>query len=93
MPHTKTPWRREEDFDKHWISSGRASRKAEIAIVCNVEEEDDDGDMVVDEETTLSNAERIVVCVNACEGISDEVLNSGALKKLMKAAYAMYFQD
>jgi hypothetical protein len=44
------------------------------------------GGYLIAESITQSNRDRIIVCVNACEGISSKALESGVLKALIDVA-------
>lgn len=78
MTHTPGPWRfiaphiisRAPEFDGKSVKR----KVAEISIAFK------------DSQTFIGNGERIVACVNACDGISNEALDAGAIVAIIEAA-------
>jgi len=77
MKHTKEPWK---------VSSRRAtfitnpnSAYTEVIAQC----------YFLDNKKEEENAKRIVACVNACKGITNEALEAGAVKHII----SLYLQD
>lgn len=70
MKHTKEPWVAEKTLQGRDSSISNRRGKT-IAIV--YQNENIDGD-------DLANAKRIVACVNACAGITNEALEAGVVK-------------
>ncbi len=77
MKHTKEPWK---------VSSRRAtfiinpnSAYTEVIAQC----------YFLDNKTEEENAKRIVACVNACEGITNEALEAGVVGDVLRN----YMQD
>ncbi len=69
MKHTKEPWVVEKTLQGRDSSiSNRRGKTIAIAY----QNENIDGD-------DLANAKRIVACVNACKGLTNEVLDKGIL--------------
>ena len=80
MKHTKEPWIAEKTLQGR-DSSISNSRGKTIAMV--YKNENIDGD-------DLANAKRIALCVNACEGINDAVIEAGIIKKALVAYLGTY---
>jgi hypothetical protein len=85
MKHTKEPWVAEKTLQGRDSSiSNRGGKTIAIAY----KNENIDGD-------DLANAQRIVACVNACEGITTEALEKGfvecAVRELADGAVQFYF--
>ena len=73
MKHTKEPWVAEKTLQGRDSSiSNRRGKTVAIAY----QNENIDGD-------DLSNARRIVACVNACEGITNEALEAGVIQSAL----------
>jgi hypothetical protein len=72
--HTPTPWRVRDDVSPwaNWISA--ENDQADLGEIC----EGWPSSLMLEAE---ANAARIVACVNACEGISNEALEAGAVSK------------
>ena len=73
MKHTKEPWIAEKTF-QYRDSSISDRRGNTIAIA--YKNKNIDGD-------DLANAKRIVACVNACEGITNEALEAGVIQSAL----------
>ena len=80
MKHTKEPWVAEKTLQGR-DSSISNSRGKTIAIA--YKNENIDGD-------DLANAKRIVACVNACEGITNEALEEGLIEEALVAYLGTY---
>ena len=80
MKHTKEPWVAKKTLQGRNSSiSNRRGKTIAIAY----KNENIDGD-------DLANAKRIVACVNACEGITNDVLEEGLIKKALVAYFGSY---
>ena len=80
MKHTKEPWVAEKTLQgKNSSISNRRGKTIAIAY----ENKNIDGD-------DLANVKRIVACVNACEGITNDVLEEGLIKKALVAYFGSY---
>jgi hypothetical protein len=76
MKYSETPWTQKKAL-QGMNSIVSASSGESIAVVRYNPPKHDDA----------ANAERIVACVNACEGITTESLESGLIKHLLKDAF------
>jgi hypothetical protein len=72
--HTPAPWGIEQTDTTNWIGPLRADGKTAM-LVCETDREGLRADALVRND---ADARRIVACVNACEGISTEDLESAA---------------
>jgi len=80
MNHTKEPWVAETTLQGRDSSiSNRRGKTIAIAY----QNENIDGD-------DLANAKRIVACVNACEGITDAVIEEGIIEEALMAYLGSY---
>ena len=80
MKHTKEPWVAEKTLQGRNSSiSNRRGKTIAIAY----QNENIDGD-------DLANAKRIVACVNACEGITNEALEEGIIEEALAAYLGPY---
>lgn len=71
MKHTKEPWTYNERTDRLIDAHGN-----NIAVMF----------YSVSDDETLANAQRIVACVNACAGITNEALDAGIVDDLVTEA-------
>jgi len=80
MNHTKEPWVAKKTLQGRNSSiSNRRGKTIAIAY----ENKNIDGD-------DLANAKRIAACVNACEGLTNEVLDEGILEDALVAYLGRY---
>jgi hypothetical protein len=77
MNHTKEPW---EVFE--WDDSQSAIHF--MSVVSKLT-----GEMVA-AYLPIADAKRIVACVNACEGITNDVLEEGLIEKALVAYFGTY---
>ena len=80
MKHTKEPWVAEKTLQGRDSSISNIRGKT-IAIA--YQNENIDGD-------DLANAKRIALCVNACEGINDAVIEEGLVEEALIAYLDSY---
>jgi hypothetical protein len=80
MKHTKEPWVAEKTLQG---SNSSISNERGKTIAIAYQNENIDGD-------ALANAKRIAACVNACEGITNEVLDEGILEEALVAYLGTY---
>lgn len=78
MNHTKEPWMCKQFLGRLWVRT----EDEEIAQV-NLTYYGLDN-------KAQANAKRIVACVNACAGITDEVIDAGIIKKALVAYLGSY---
>jgi hypothetical protein len=80
MKHTKEPWVAEKTLQGR--NSSISNRQGKT-IAISYQNENIDGD-------DLANAKRIVACVNACEGITNEALEEGLIEEALVAYLGTY---
>ena len=80
MKHTREPWVAKKTLQGRNSSiSNRRGKTIAIAY----KNKNIDGD-------DLSNVKRIVACVNACEGITNDALEEGIIEKALVAYFGSY---
>lgn len=80
MRHTREPWVAKKTLQgRHSSISNKRGKTIAIAY----QNKNLDGD-------DLANAKRIAACVNACEGITDAVIEEGIIKKALVAYFGTY---
>jgi hypothetical protein len=80
MNHTKEPWVAKKTLQGRNSSiSNRCGKTIAIAY----QNKNLDGD-------DLANAKRIALCVNACEGINDAVIEAGIIEEALVAYLGTY---
>jgi hypothetical protein len=80
MNHTKEPWVAEKTLQGRDSSISNMRGKT-IAIA--YQNKNIDGD-------DLANANRIVACVNACEGVTNDALEEGLVEEALVAYFGSY---
>jgi hypothetical protein len=80
MNHTREPWVAEKTLQGRDSS---ISNKHGKTIAITYRNENIDGD-------DLANAKRIALCVNACEGINDAVIEAGIIEEALVAYFGSY---
>ena len=80
MKHTREPWVAEKTLQGRDSSISNMRGKT-IAIA--YKNENIDGD-------DLANAKRIALCVNACEGITNDALEEGLVEEALVAYFGSY---
>jgi len=80
MNHTKEPWVAKKTLQGR---NSSISNKHGKTIAIAYENKNIDGD-------DLANVKRIVACVNACEGITDAVIEEGIIEEALIAHLGSY---
>ena len=80
MKHTKEPWFAEKTLQGRDSSVSDMSGNTIAIAYKNTNISGDD----------LANAQRIVACVNACEGITNEALEEGLIEEALVAYLGTY---